>query len=313
MLAYSGKGKFLVELLDFSALIPDMSGLVRPSIPKKITLHLDLKEDLPPIEADRGQVQQVFMNLVLNAAEAIGSHEGAISVRNGVQNVDDQFIRLHPEAAELLPGEYVFLEVRDTGSGMDDATRARIFDPFFSTKFTGRGLGLAAVAGIVRGHKSAITVSSTPGQGTCFTVLFPAVAHVAAAPRIASRNAALDGSGAILVVDDERIVREMTKKGLERHGYTVLLAESGLAAIDVCRRHPGDIALVVLDLSMPHMSGEEALPELRKIRPDVKVLVSSGYSEAETMTLFKGQRVSGFIQKPYTSSGLAEKIKICVG
>ncbi len=313
MLAYSGKGKFLVEALDLSALIPEMTGLVGPSISKKIALHLDLAEALPPIQADRGQIQQVFMNLVLNAAEAIGGHDGLISVRTGVQNVDDRYVRRHPEAAEMQAGTYVYLEVRDTGCGMDEATRARIFDPFFSTKFTGRGLGLAAVAGILRGHKGAITVTSAPGKGSCFTVLFPAAAHAAEEPPAAAVNAALEGSGVVLVVDDEPAVRDLAKRALERRGYTVLLAESGLAAIDLFKRHPGEIAVVVLDLSMPQMSGEEALPELRKLRPGVKVVVSSGYSEAETMTLFKGQRVSGFIQKPYTVTGLAEKVKACLG
>ena len=313
MLAYSGKGKFLVEALNLSALIPEMAGLVRPSISKKIALHLDLEEDLPSVEADRGQLQQVFMNLALNAAEAIGSHEGLITVRTGVQDVDDRYTRLRPEAAALATGKYVCLEVRDTGSGMDDATRARIFDPFFSTKFTGRGLGLAAVAGILRGHKGAILVSSAPGQGSCFTVLFPAAARAAEERPAAAGMAAVRGSGVVLVVDDEKLVREMVKKALERYGYTVLLADGGLAAIDLLKRHPADVALVVLDLSMPRMSGEEALPELRKIRPEVKVLVSSGYSESETMTMFKGQRVSGFIQKPYTGAGLAEKVKACLG
>jgi PAS domain S-box-containing protein len=313
MLAYSGKGKFLLEALNLSALIPEMAGLVRPSISKKIALHLDLEEDLPSVEADRGQLQQVFMNLALNAAEAIGSHEGLITVRTGVQDVDDRYTRLRPEAAALATGKYVCLEVRDTGSGMDDATRARIFDPFFSTKFTGRGLGLAAVAGILRGHKGAILVSSAPGQGSCFTVLFPAAARAAEERPAAAGMAAVRGSGVVLVVDDEKLVREMVKKALERYGYTVLLADGGLAAIDLLKRHPADIALVVLDLSMPRMSGEEALPELRKIRPEVKVLVSSGYSESETMTMFKGQRVSGFIQKPYTGAGLAEKVKACLG
>jgi CheY-like chemotaxis protein len=196
---------------------------------------------------------------------------------------------------------------------MDDATKTKVFDPFFSTKFTGRGLGLAAVAGIVRGHKGAITVDSAPGKGSCFTVLFPAVERAVKQSQVVDRDAALHGTGTVLVVDDEEMVREFAKKALERHGYTVLLADSGLAAIDAFRRHPGEMALVVLDLSMPHMSGEEALPELSKIRPKVKVVISSGYSEAETMTLFQGQRVSGFVQKPYTFKGLAEKVKVCLG
>jgi len=285
MLAYSGKGKFLVEALDLSALIPDMSG----------------------------QVQQVFMNLVLNAAEAIGSHEGLITVKTGVESVNARYIRQHPEAAGLQPGKYVSLEVSDNGGGMDEATRARIFDPFFTTKFTGRGLGLAAVAGIVRGHKGAIVTGSAPGKGSCFTVLFPAAARVAEEPAVAAPEATLHGACVVLVVDDERVVLEMARRALERQGYAVLLADSGRAAIGLLKTHPGDINLVVLDLSMPNMNGEEALPELRKLRPAVKVVVSSGYSEAETMILFKGQRVSGFIQKPYTAAGLAEKVKACLG
>jgi len=313
MLAYSGKGRFVVEPLDLSALLPEMSVLLRPSISKKIALRLDLEHDLPAIEADRGQVQQVFMNLALNAAEAIGSHEGLVTVRTFVRDLDEGYQRTHPETVALTPGEYVCLEVCDTGCGMDEATKDKIFDPFFSTKFVGRGLGLAAVAGIVRGHKGAIAVTSAPGHGSCFTVVFPAAARAAREAPLVVRNTALQGTGTVLVVDDERMVREMVKRALERHGYTVLLADSGLAAIDVLRRHPGEIALVLLDLSMPHMNGEEALPELRKIRPEVKVVVSSGYSESEAMALFKGQRVAGFIQKPYTSEGIASKVKACAG
>ncbi|MCC6858578.1 MAG: PAS domain S-box protein [Bryobacterales bacterium] len=312
MLAYAGRGKFLLEPLDLSALIPEMSALLRTSISKKIALHFNLEKDLPAIEADRGQVQQVFMNLALNAAEAIGSGDGLISIRTGVQDVDGRFLRLHPQAASLPPGRYVCLEVTDTGCGMDEATRARIFDPFFSTKFTGRGLGLAAVAGIVRGHGGAITVSSMPGQGSCFTVLLPQAARgVDQRPAVAGADA-LHGAGTVLVVDDEQIVREMARKALQRHGYTVLQADGGPAAIDIFRRYPGEIALVLLDLSMPGMSGEETLRGLRKIRPDVKVVLSSGYSEAETMEAFQGQPVSGFIQKPYTARGLAEKVKAWV-
>lgn len=312
MLAYSGKGRFVMERLSLSDLIPGMIGLVQPFISKKIALELELEPDLPPIEADRGQMQQVFMNLVINAAEAIGPHAGQIVVKTGVQPVDEEFIRRNPEAADLSPGKHVYLEVRDTGDGMDPETKSKIFDPFFTTKFVGRGLGLAAVDGIVRGHKGAIRVTSAPGKGSCFTVMFPA--HVGAArQQPANVLAAGNGSGTVLVVDDEQLVRNLAKRILNRYGYDVLLAGNGVEAIQVLKAHPGDISVVVLDLSMPGMSGEEALPELRKVRPGVQVVVSSGYSEDETLALFKGQRVSGFIQKPYTPERFAEKIKSTLG
>jgi PAS domain S-box-containing protein len=165
MLAYAGKGQFVIEPVQLSRLLPEISGLVQPSISRKISLEFDLDPALPPVHADRGQIQQIFVNLVINAAEAIGGNTGRISVRTGEANQA-------PEG--LPPGKYVYLEVRDTGCGMDDVTKSKIFDPFFSTKFTGRGLGLAAVSGIVRAHKGAITVSSAPGQGSCFTVVLPA-------------------------------------------------------------------------------------------------------------------------------------------
>ena len=313
MLAYSGKGKFLVEPLDISALVRDIVELVRPSIPKKVALNLDLAERLPSIEVDRGQVQQILMNLAINAAEAIGSHDGSITVRTMTQVVDDAYCRRHPEVVDLRPGEYVTLEVRDTGCGMEESTKAKIFDPFFSTKFTGRGLGLAAVAGIVRGHKSAIVVTSAPGKGTTFSVLFPPAARAVERIQHVAVRPAAQGSGVILVIDDEQVVRDMAKKALERHGYTVLAADGGLAAIDIVKRYPGYIDLAVLDLSMPGMSGEETLRELRKIRPQMKVFVSSGYSETEAMTMFRGQRVSGFVQKPYTAVALADKVKRALG
>jgi len=313
MLAYSGKGRFLVEPLNISELIPEISSLVQPSISKKIALQLDLKADLPPVDADRGQMQQVFMNLVLNAAEAIGSSAGLISARTGVRELGDDYVRQHPEAVGLRPGTYVEVQVADTGCGMDDATKARIFDPFFSTKFTGRGLGLAAVAGIVRGHKGAIEVTSERGRGSRFNILFPAAERAAEVRSPAAGDTTFHGTGTILVVDDEEAVREVAKQALTRYGFSVLLADSGLAAIDVFKREPRPISLVLLDLSMPGMSGEEVLPELRRIRPEVKVVVSSGYAEAEAMRIFDGHRVSGFIQKPYTFVRLAEKVQRTLG
>jgi nitrogen-specific signal transduction histidine kinase/CheY-like chemotaxis protein len=308
MLAYAGKGRFFVEQLNLSELIPQMTGLIQPSISKKITVHFDLKKELPPVEADRGQIQQVFMNLMLNAAEAIGSNIGLIAVKTGVREVDEEYVRRNVEAAELCRGRYVYLEVRDTGCGIDPAAKDKIFDPFFTTKFTGRGLGLAAVSGIVRAHKGSIEVTSTPGKGTCFRVMFPAAQANPVLPKIADKPATAVGRGTILVVDDEAMVRELAKRALAKYGFDVLLANDGVGAIDVLKRHPGDISLVLLDLSMPGLSGEEALPELRKLRPGIKVLVSSGYSEDAALALFDGQRVSGFLQKPYTSSKLAESV-----
>jgi two-component system, cell cycle sensor histidine kinase and response regulator CckA len=301
-----------VEILDISAVVRDIRDLVRPSIPNKVVLHFNLGEDLPRIEADRGQVQQILLNLVINAAEAIGSGAGLVTVATAARVVDAAFIRAHPGASDLQPGEYVALEVRDTGCGMDEDVKAKIFDPFFSTKFTGRGLGLAAVGGVVRGHKGAILVSSEPGKGSTFTVLFPSIGRKVEPWQPAISTAATRGSGVVLVIDDEVVVREMAKEALERNGYSVLVAYGGLAAIDILRRHPGKIDVAILDLNMPGMSGEEILPELRKIRPDVKVLVSSGYSEAEAMAIFHGKKVSGFVQKPYTAAMLAGKIKTAI-
>jgi len=192
---------------------------------------------------------------------------------------------------------------------MDADTKTKIFDPFYSTKFTGRGLGLAAVGGIVRVHKGAVKVASQPGSGSCFTIYFP-VAEESPQPPAAlpAASAEQQGCATVLVVDDEEAVREIAKKALERRGYKVLSAASGLDAIDVYRRHRGDLSMVLLYLSMPGMSGQEALPELHKIRAYVPIVVSSGYSEEEAMRLFRGQRVSGFLQKPYTATRLAELV-----
>jgi CheY-like chemotaxis protein len=263
---------------------------------------------VPAIEADRGQLQQLVMNLALNAAEAIGDNAGLISVQTGVQDIDGRSILHDLTGAKIMPGVYVTLEVRDTGCGMDEFTKARILDPFFTTKFLGRGLGLAAVGGIVRSHKGALIVQSTPGEGAHFTVLFPASDR----PAAVSAPENLRETGAILVVDDEEVVRMVAKRTLERCGFTVLLADSARAAINVFKSEPSKIAAVLLDLSMPGMTGGEALPVLLKIRPRVKVIVSSGYGEDEAMKSFSGSPVSAFLQKPYTGARLAQKVKAAV-
>ncbi len=311
MLAYSGKGRFVVEPVDLSKLSREMIKLLQASIPKRVTLKLELPEKLPLVEADAGQMQQVVMNLVLNAAEAIGDQQGTVWVQTSAQWVDEKFRSGEVDCADMVMGQYVRLQVRDSGCGMDKATRERIFDPFFSTKFAGRGLGLAAVAGIVRSHSGMISLTTAPGEGSTFVVLFPAkpMARAEAGPvaaRIAEKNE--EGSELILIIDDEDVVRRVATSALTSHGYRVRVVSSGREGIEVLREEKGAISMVLLDLNMPGLNGLETLYELRKIAPDLEVVVSSGYGEEQAMNLFSGQQVSGFIQKPYTSARLLEKV-----
>jgi len=249
------------------------------------------------------------MNLVINAAEAIGPEGGTVLVRTGVQQVDSQYIDTMSSAGELLrAGEYTSLEVHDTGSGMTEDTLARIFDPFFTTKFAGRGLGLSAVLGIVRAHKGALKVYSKPGQGTTFKVLFPASLSSQGAQPLPFKGD-LSGTGTVLIVDDEEVVRQTAGNTLERYGYKTVTAGDGVDAVDLYRRQPDTISLVLLDLTMPVMSGEDALRELQLINPKVRVLLTSGYNEVEAVQRFAGKGLAGFIQKPYTAAALAEKVK----
>jgi signal transduction histidine kinase len=218
LLAYAGKGRFYLERVDLSEVVIQTGRLIHASIPASVQLRLDLDKHLPLLLADPGQMQQVAMNLVINGAEAIGAAGGAVLVRTGWQTITDEPLPdLYPNE-QLAPGEYVFLEVQDNGSGMDEQTVRRIFDPFFTTKFTGRGLGLAAVLGIVRHHKGAVQVHSVPGRGSSFRVLFPATEK---APSEIAEDVTSDdlrGAGTVLVVDDEEMIRSFTRSALEPYG-----------------------------------------------------------------------------------------------
>ncbi len=309
LLAYAGKGRFVTERFNLSNLVREIVEVLQPSISKRIELRLDLQANLPLIEADRGQIQQIVMNLAINASEAIGNDTGVVSIKTGVQDIGDSQRKYLPETyADLHSGKYVYLEISDTGSGMDPETMRKIFDPFFSTKFLGRGLGLAAASGIVRGHKGAINVTSAPGKGSCFKVLLRASAHTITITSKPAKEPA-KGKGTVLVVDDEATVRMVAKALLEHSGFRVMVADTGPAALELFERAPGEIALVLLDLSLPKEGGNEILPKMLKIRPDTKVLVTSGYSEDVAMQSFKGLPVSGFIQKPYAPHALSEKVR----
>jgi CheY-like chemotaxis protein len=313
LLAYAGKGRFVIEPLDLSDLVRQIGGLVQATIPKGVHLRYELAQALPCVDGDASQLQQLLMNLIINGAEAIGEGRGGtVLITTGVQEVDDHYIRSVLAPADLNPGQYVTLEVHDTGSGMEPEVIEKIFDPFFSTKFAGRGLGLAAVLGIVRGHKGALKVYSTPGRGTTFKVLVPAST---AKPLQRQGEYALNtrGSGEmVLVADDEVIVRQATKNMLERHGYLVVLADNGREAVDLFRILEDKVSVVLLDMTMPVMSGEDAFRELKQIRPDVRVVLTSGYNEVEAVRRFTGKGLAGFIQKPFSSARLVEKIRTVI-
>ena len=309
MLAYSGRGQFVVRNLDLSTQVEEMLHLLEVSIPKTVALNLELRKGLPPISADASQIQQVIMNLVINAAESIGEELGAISIATGVQQLDERALGRMLVGQEAAPGTYVYLEVTDTGCGMDADTLSRIFEPFFTTKFTGRGLGLSALMGIVRGHQGALSVTSDVGLGTAFKVLFPAHG-TSPEPEVApGLEAARVGRGLILVVDDEETVREVARRALEPKGYQVLEAQDGRMALALLKQHAGAIGLVLLDMTMPRMGGEEAFHEMRQIQPDLRVILSSGYHEAEAMSRFMGKGLKGFIQKPYGPRELVAKVQ----
>ena len=309
MLAYAGKGQFVIEPVDLSEAVTQMLPLLKGVIPRQVTLQTQLTRGLPPIEADTAQLQQVFMNLVINAAEACGERPGCVVIRTTLEEIaprpSGSFGLPAPE-----PGTFVVLEVTDTGAGMDHATRARVFDPFFTTKFTGRGLGLSAVLGIMRSHKGAIDVYSDPGQGSTFRVFFPACGP----PVVKKTNERAElpagaESGTVLLIDDEDLVRRMARATLEYHGYRVLEAEQGADGIEIFREHRGQIDLVLLDLTMPVMTGEQTLSHLRRVRGDVAVLLSSGFSRSEATRRFGAANLAGFLQKPYTAAQLAKAVR----
>ncbi len=308
MLAYAGKASFALERVGLRDLVEEMAHLLKTAISKKAILNLNLERGLPPIEADPSQIRQIVMNLLINASEAIGDRSGVITVSVGATRCDEEYLRKTELHDGLSPGLYVHLEIADTGSGMDAETRSRIFEPFFSTKFTGRGLGLAAVLGIVRAHKGALKVYSEPGKGTTFKMLFPALPERedAARSRESSPLAGWRGKGTILLVDDEESLIALGARMLEHLGFTVLTAADGLQAVDSYRERGKEIDLVLMDLTMPHMDGAEAFGELRRLNPDIRVVLASGYSHEDVSSRFAGKGLAGVLQKPYTLAKLRE-------
>jgi two-component system cell cycle sensor histidine kinase/response regulator CckA len=310
LLAYSGRGRFIIEPLSLQELVEEMGHLLGVSISKKVVLKYHFSQGIPAVEADATQLRQVIMNLIVNASEAVGERSGVISITVGLAHCEADYLKSCFGADRLQPGDYVYLEVADTGHGMDKSTMDRIFDPFFSTKFTGRGLGLAAVLGIMRGHRGAIRVYSEPDRGTTFKLLFPASESLAHTRQATThKSTGYHASGKILLADDEETIRNLGRRMLQRAGFEVVVAADGREAIDKFTSHRDTISLVILDLTMPHADGEACYREMRRLQPGVKVILSSGYNEQDIVNRFAGKGLAGFIQKPYTSEELLAKIR----
>jgi len=317
MLAYSGKGHFDIRLVDLSEIAGEMAHLLDVSISKKTLLRMDLAKGLPAVRADVAQLQQIVMNLIVNASESLDEEQGGVvAIRTGKEFCTQAYLDQSRAPEKPPAGDYVYLEVSDTGHGMDGATLGKLFDPFFTTKFTGRGLGMSAVLGIMRGHGGAIMVDSIPGKGTTIRALFPALDTAAsAAPGVSAERAPAEckANAAILVVDDEEAVRGMLLQLLGRAGFEAIAAADGLEAIAIFRERGSGIACIVLDLSMPHLDGLQTLRELRRIHGDVPVILSSGYSESEIEERFRGEGVAAFLQKPFQFQALYDALRRVLG
>jgi DNA-binding response OmpR family regulator len=299
ILAYSGKGRFVVRPLDLSAIVLESRAFVKRFIPAPIELIYEAASDLPPINADAGQMQQLVMNLIINAAESFGDiQRGAIRVRTSLERLEGS--------------EYVLLTVADNGSGMDEETKERIFDPFFTTKFAGRGLGLSAVQGILQGHKGILWLDSRPGEGSTFKLYFPALHDTRPKEDASSEKRNGKGAGTILVLDDESMVRNFARSALELRGYKVLLAGNGGQGVDIFHRMYREISAVVLDFAKSEADGEEALDKLRAISADVPIVLVSGFSHHAAAEHFRGKAPAGFLCKPFSGAQLGEAVEAAI-
>ncbi|MBW2543623.1 MAG: PAS domain S-box protein [Deltaproteobacteria bacterium] len=311
MLAYSGQSPVSIEPVSVSRLVEEMGQLLEGTISGKAALIYDLPDDLPAVEGDIAQLSQVLMNLITNATEAIREGAGRITLRAGTVEAEKIDRSRVIGDCEPIPGRYVFFEVVDDGCGMDAETQSKIFDPFFTTKFTGRGLGLAAVVGIVRSHGGMIEIDSEVGRGTRFRVLFPAAQQIAVFPTPEETLPVEQwhASSTVLVVDDDEGVRNLLAETLRRVGLTVLLASDGREGVDLFRLHADEIRAVVLDRTMPDIGGEDAFDEIRRIRPDARIMLISGYSEERAAWHFIDKGLDAFMHKPFEPAVFLEKIR----
>jgi PAS domain S-box-containing protein len=309
MLAYAGTESLEPERLDLSGSVREMAQLIESAATNKAVLEYDLREGLPAIEADAAQLSQVALNLVSNASEALGEGTGRIAIRTGALEADRAALSGAFPGDDLSEGTYVYLEVADTGCGMEADTRARIFDPFFTTKFTGRGLGLAAVLGIVRAHHGVVEVYSAPGTGTRVRVLFPTAEGSGVGAVDPIIDPATPGRETVLIIDDDESVAQLASEMLERAGFDAVGVSDAHEAIATFRRRAGEIGVVLLDRTMPELSGEAVFEELRRIRPDTRIVLLSGYTEESAREAFAGKGLAGFVHKPFQPATLVRIVR----
>jgi len=310
MLAFSGRGQFVIQPLDINLALSEMVELLKSNLSPKVTVQFDLDPSAPRMMADASQIRQVVMNLIINAAEAIADLPGVITIRSGIRFADSRALAAGFSADGMAAGQYACIEIADTGPGMDAETQVRIFEPFYSTKFTGRGLGLAAVLGIVKGHGGAIWLRSAPGQGTTFTMFFPRAPDepLKASPAIREPDEA-SGSGRVLVIDDEAMVRDAIGDVLRMGGYQVDDAVDGPAGLDRIRAPEVRYDLVLLDLTMPRMDGVEVFVEIKRARPGLRVVLMSGYNRGNVLKLFSDTVPDDFLEKPFHHEDLLGVVK----
>ena len=308
MLAYTGCASYNLEKVNINKLINEMIHLVKTLITKKAVLNLSLEENISAIDADPSQISQVIMNLIINSSDAIGESNGVISISTGSSFFDVDYLSKTTTYENPEPGKYVYFEISDTGCGISSGEVERVFEPFYTTKFTGRGLGLAAVQGIVRSHKGSIKVYSEEGKGTNFKVMFPEADNgkKISEPDENGEKSSWKGSGTVLFVDDEDTLRFLGSDMLKKLGYNVVTAIDGSDAVRKYRELKSEIDFVILDLTMPNMDGSQALSEIRNINNDVDVIVASGYSYNDIVARFSGKNISGIIQKPYSMDKIRE-------
>jgi PAS domain S-box-containing protein len=309
LMTFAGQENPKFEPVDVSSLVREMLELLKVSISKLAVIRVELADGLPAVMANASQIRQVVMNLITNASEALGNAGGVISVGSDLRWIR----RDDPESGDLAEGGYVRLRIGDTGCGMSKEIQDRIFDPFFSTKFSGRGLGLAAVQGIVRSHRGTIQLTSAPGEGASFEILLPC-APAMATPSMDVRSpeqapATVNSAATVLVVEDEEMLRIAVCRMLRKKGFRVIEAGDGDAALEIIRKQPAEIGVVLLDMTLPGISGKQLFEALRAIRPDVRVILTTAYSKEMATNALGSLQAWGFIRKPYHIADLVAMLK----